>query len=251
MKSLPNFFFFFNNEKALPLVIVAAFLWLFVSCAKDYYMKQFPPVQSCPDLPVVMYGGEEYPTVLIENRCWMAKNLNIGTMISDSLNMTDNGVIEKYCYDRDTTNCKIFGGLYQWDEVMQYKSEEGTRGICPEGWHIPTNREFVDLFIYADNYYEYLIDNQDTLWKELEYSKNFNLTGFSAIPAGSSYYLYDNYDLKIYYYGLQENAVFWCSKEMDDDVAIYFLTPYPTSIPLDGLFSNKKKGFSIRCVKDE
>jgi uncharacterized protein (TIGR02145 family) len=251
MRSLANFLQTNIIERATTSVIFASFLLLFASCAKEYYPKQFPPVQSCPNLPVVMYGGEEYPTVLIENRCWMAKNMNIGIMIGDTLKMTDNGVIEKYCYDGDTTNCKIFGGLYQWDEAMQYKSEEGTRGICPEGWHIPTNREFVDLFIYADNYYEYLIENRDTLWKELEDSENYNLTGFSAIPAGESYYLYGNYDPKIYYYGLKDYTVFWCSKEMDDDVAIYFRIPYSPMVTLDGVFWDKENGFSIRCIKDE
>jgi len=247
MRSLMIYFQTIIIEKAITSAIFASFLLLFAGCSKDYYPKQFPPVQSCPDLPVVTYGGEEYPTVLIENRCWMAKNLNIGILINDSIHMTDNGVIEKYCYKGDTANCKIFGGLYQWDEVMQYKSEEGSRGICPEGWHIPTNREFVDLFIYAENFYEYLIDNQDTLWKELEYSKNFNLTGFSAIPAGESNY----WILKTYYYGLQNYAVFWCSKEMDDDVAVFFRIPYSEYVCLDGGFLSKMEGVSIRCIKDE
>ncbi len=243
MKSLPNFLQTINTEKAFPLVILAAFLLLFASCAKDNYPKQFPPVQSCPDLPVVIYGGEEYPTVLIENRCWMAKNLNIGIMISDTLQMTDNGVIEKYCYDDDTTNCNVYGGLYQWDEVMQYKLEEGSRGICPEGWHIPTNREFVDLFIYADNYYEYLIENRDTLWKELEDSEYYNLTGFSAIPAGIRNY-------ESYYFGLHFYTKFWCSKKMNDQSTLCFKIPKQYG-GIEGQYFYKENGFSIRCIKDE
>lgn len=227
----------------LPIIIV----W-FGSCSKDYYPKQFPPVQSCPELPVVIYGGEEYPTVLIENRCWMAKNLNIGIMIGGSIDMTDNNVIEKYCYDNDTSNCNVFGGLYQWDEVMQYQSEEGSQGICPEGWHVSTNRDFVDLLIYHDNNGEFLMDNRDTLWKEYGQSEIFNLTGFSALPAGqknlpSEHYPYP-FVLRYYH------AYFWCSKEMDDRNTICFEVPNKYGA-IEGQYFDKKYGLSIRCVKDE
>lgn len=250
-----NFLHVLLIDKAILLINILVTLLLFASCAKEYFPKQFPPVKSCPGEPVVIYGSEEYPTVLIENRCWMAKNLNIGIMIHDSINMTDNGVIEKYCYEGDTTNCKIYGGLYVWDEAMQYKSEEGSRGICPEGWHIPTNREFVDLFIYAENSCEYLIANQDTLWKEFTSFENFNLTGFSAIPAGriTDKVSNSNYEPKKYYYGLQKYTVFWCSKEMNDYVPVYFRIPPIGSlvVPLEGHYYIKSDGLSIRCVKDE
>jgi len=253
MKSLTNYLQTNIIEKTITSVIFASFLLLFASCAKDYYPKQFPPVRSCPDLPVVTYGGEEYPTVLIENRCWMAKNLNIGIKIIDTLQMTDNGVIEKYCYEADTTNCKIYGGLYLWDEAMQYKSEEGTRGICPEGWHIPTNREFVDLFLYVDNDHGFLIDNQDSLWKDKGYSENFNLTGFSALPGGDSFLTYDNEgNRKNRYLGLKEFTVFWCSKEWNDYSAVSFSIELPNDILDHGIYFSKHFiGCSIRCIKDE
>jgi uncharacterized protein (TIGR02145 family) len=252
MKSLAIFLQTNIIERATTSVIFASFLLLFASCAKDYFPKQFPPVQSCPDLPVVTYGGEEYPTVLIENRCWMAKNLNIGIMIIDTLLMTDNGVIEKYCYEGDTTNCKIFGGLYAWDEAMQYKSEEGSRGICPEGWHIPTNREFVDLFLYADNDHGYLIGNQDSLWIDKGYSENLNLSGFSALPAGeSSLYYVTDINKKNSYFGLKDYTVFWCSKASVNS-AVSFLIGIPSRPLEDGLnFDKQNHGFSIRCIKDE
>jgi uncharacterized protein (TIGR02145 family) len=241
MKSLSNFLQININEKAITSVIFASFLLFFASCAKDYYPKQFPPVQSCPDLPVVTYGGEDYPTVLIDGRCWMAKNMNIGIMISDSTDMTDNNVIEKYCYDNDTVNCTVFGGLYQWDEVMQYKTEEGSQGICPEGWHIPTNRDFVDLVIYHENCSEYLMDNRDTLWAEFGQSENFNLTGFSVLPAGCQ----DEYSFSLLYY----YTFFWGSKEISDWGALC-LRFYGDGMII-GWSLGKKDGLSIRCIKDE
>lgn len=90
-------------------------------------------------------NGQSYSTVLIGDQCWMAENLNIGTMVDGNTNQTDNGIIEKYCYDNTETNCDLYGGLYQWDEMMQYLSIEGTIGICPAGWHLPTNSEWITL----------------------------------------------------------------------------------------------------------
>jgi|JFJP01.1.fsa_nt_gi uncharacterized protein (TIGR02145 family) len=232
-------------NRILSILVFPIILLSVGSCSKDYYPKQFPPVKYCPDLPVVMYGGEEYPTVLIENRCWMAKNLNIGMMIGDSLNMTNNDLIEKYCYDNDTANCNVFGGLYQWDEVMQYKSEEDTRGICPEGWHIPTNSEFVDLLIYVDNFHEYLIENHDTLWKKFGHSEFYNATGFSALPAGQRNLSTDYHS----FYGIYYFTVIWCSKELDYQNAIGFEVPREEQI--DGQYFNTEYGNSIRCIKDE
>jgi hypothetical protein len=67
----------------------------------------------CPTTPVVAYEGQTYNTVQIGNQCWFKENLNVGTMIPGDQEMTDNGIIEKYCYDNDPANCAIFGGLYQ------------------------------------------------------------------------------------------------------------------------------------------
>ncbi len=51
-------------------------------------------------------------------------------MIPGANNMTNNGIIEKYCYDNNEANCDIYGGLYQWNEMMQYVTTEGVQGIC-------------------------------------------------------------------------------------------------------------------------
>ena len=59
-------------------------------------------------------------------------------MIQGNQNAANNGVIEKYCYNDDPNNCNTYGGLYQWNEAMQYVTTQGAQGICPSGWHIPT-----------------------------------------------------------------------------------------------------------------
>jgi len=89
--------------------------------------------------------GRSYRTVLLGDQCWMGEALKIGTMIADTIDQTNNGLIEKYCKDNDPSNCDKNGALYQWWELMQFTEEEGAKGICPEGWHIPLDEEWKDL----------------------------------------------------------------------------------------------------------
>lgn len=88
--------------------------------------------------------GKTYSTVQIGEQCWMAENINIGIRINGSEDMTDDGSIEKYCYDDNESNCDEFGALYQWNEMLQYASDEAV-GICPEGWHLPAIEEWEAL----------------------------------------------------------------------------------------------------------
>ncbi len=104
------------------------------------------PSFACGDL--VSYAGESYPTVKIGTQCWFAENLNVGTRVSGSSNMSNNGTIEKYCYDNSESNCNTYGGLYQWDEMMAYSTTQGTKGICPSGWHLPRDSEWYTLENY-------------------------------------------------------------------------------------------------------
>jgi len=65
----------------------------------------------CPNLPAVNYGGKIYNTVQIGTQCWLKENLNIGTMIPVNQDGSNNGSIEKYCYNNDINNCNVYGGL--------------------------------------------------------------------------------------------------------------------------------------------
>jgi uncharacterized protein (TIGR02145 family) len=92
--------------------------------------------------------NKSYWTAKIGTQCWFAVNLNIGTMINSSTPQTDNDIIEKYCYDNNESDCNIYGGLYQWDELMQYTTIENSKGICPDGWHIPSDNDWKILEMY-------------------------------------------------------------------------------------------------------
>jgi len=76
----------------------------------------------------------------------MAANLNFGNTIASTQMQRNNCVNEKYCYNDNPANCSSFGGLYQWNEMMSYTADNGARGFCPPGWHIPTETEWNTLF---------------------------------------------------------------------------------------------------------
>ena len=105
---------------------------------------------SCPSSFVDSRDGKTYKAVQIGDQCWMAENLNVGTRIDGGVNATNNAVIEKYCYNNIEANCNVYGGLYQWDEMMAYSAPSiinpsGVQGICPEGWHLPSFSEISQL----------------------------------------------------------------------------------------------------------
>ena len=93
----------------------------------------------------LIYDAQSYATVSIGSQCWMAENLNIGTMINGNSNQANNNIIEKYCYNNNSSNCATYGGLYQWKEMMQYTTMESTQGVCPTGWHLPSDSEWMTL----------------------------------------------------------------------------------------------------------
>lgn len=86
--------------------------------------------------------GKIYQTAQFGNLCWMKQNLDHGDMIQTSGEQTNNGLAEKYCYDDDPANCATYGGLYQWNELMQYSKGDD---LCPAGWHTATFDDWKDL----------------------------------------------------------------------------------------------------------
>jgi len=119
--------------------------------ANTTYTFQFAFNIPCPGMPTVTYEGQVYNTVQVFSQCWMKENLNAGVMIQGTQNMTDNSIMEKYCYDNLESKCNVWGGLYQWNEMMQYTTQNGAQGICPSGWHIPTDLEWKILEGSVDN----------------------------------------------------------------------------------------------------
>lgn len=189
-------------------------------------------------IATVTYAGKTYNTVQIGNQCWLKENLDIGTMINGSINAINNGTIEKYCYNNDPSNCAKYGGLYQWDEAMEYSITEGDKGICPNGWHIPTKAEYEILNSAVNKDVNALLAIGQT-------TKSNDASGFSALLSGSlnSYSSYTEYS------NLGYTTDFWCSTQYPPN------RPYSFHLELSyttfqGFYNNKKSGYSIRCLKD-
>jgi uncharacterized protein (TIGR02145 family) len=108
----------------------------------EIYTFQFATNIPCPGTTRVIYEGQVYNTIQIFSQCWLKENLNVGTMIPGDHDMASGPNIEKYCYNDNLDSCAKYGGLYQRGEVMQYSTQEGSQGICPSGWHVPSNQEW-------------------------------------------------------------------------------------------------------------
>jgi len=209
------------------------------------YTFQFAYNIPCPGTPTVTYEGQVYNTVQIFSQCWMKENLNVGIMIPGTEEMENNGVIEKYCYDNNPFNCGTYGGMYQWDEMMNYTTQAGEQGICPpnNGWHIPDDEEWDILMLTLggiDVAGGKMKETGTTHWTTPNTGAT-NESGFSALPGGyhSSNDLFGHIGTKAY---------FWSSTDINSNNAWYrWLNHFNALIMRDGYF--KYFGFSVRCLR--
>lgn len=222
------------------------------------YTFQFATNIPCPGTPTVNYEGQVYNTIQIFSQCWFKENLNVGTMIYGGQEQTNNSIIEKYCNNNKTDSCTKYGGLYQWDEMMQYTNQQGAQGICPHGWHIPDDQEW--------NVLEGAVDSQygigDPVWdlpveyrgydagKNLKTTSGWNangngtdLFGFSGLPGG------DRVNYLTYFYSIGFNGFWWASTEQ----AYYIAWGRYLEYDNPGVFrfyNYHLCGFSVRCLRD-
>lgn len=211
------------------------------------------PTFTCGN-PLFDYrDGQTYSTVQIGTQCWMAENLNIGTMINGTSSQTDNVTIEKYCYDDNTSNCDTYGGLYEWDEMMEYSTTPGTQGICPTGWHVPSDAEWCVLEQEVDATVSCSgtgLRGTDVGGKLKEIGTSHwaspntgatNSSSFTVLPSG--YRLSDGSFLN-----LSTNSYFRTSNE-DGSNAWSRGLGY-NNAQVYRTTSTKVYGFSVRCIKD-
>ncbi|WP_292484142.1 FISUMP domain-containing protein [Methanohalobium sp.] len=197
--------------------------------------------------------GQTYEWIKIGDQVWMAENLNYD---QDSYG-------KDWCYDNDESNCNTYGRLYDWAAVMQDASSSNSnpsdvQGVCPDGWHVPSDEEWKELEIQlgmsqsdADNT-GYRGSNEssklagiDSLWKDGDLTNNsgFGSSGFTALPGG-----YRNYGVT--FSGNGKAAYWWSSSEDSSTSALGRILLYNGSnVYRDG--SNKESGFSVRCVRDD
>jgi uncharacterized protein (TIGR02145 family) len=206
--------------------------------------------------------GNIYHTVIIGEQEWMAENLKVtryrdGTEMT---NVTDNTAwaaltTEAYSiYNNNSANeVDTYGALYNWYAVND------SRNIAPEGWHVPTDAEWIELemalgmnenVIYEPSYRgtnegSKLAGNA-ALWNSgaLEDDTEFGSSGFTALPCGSR----DNNDG--YYRNIGMNSYFWSITETNSNTAWDRELEYGNS-DVGRHSHNKRTGLAIRCIRGE
>lgn len=228
------------------------------------YFECIPPC----GLPFIdARDGQQYITVKIGDQCWMGQNLNIGTQIAGNNYQTDNDVIEKFCYGNNASNCEIYGGLYEWNEMMQYVTQEGTQGICPTGWHLPAVAEWIIMTDYVRSQPEYCCNSSTfqiakalastTLWNGPssypcgignDPSTN-NGTGFTGLPGGCRTFTSTTPPQPRFYF-LTTLGYWWTSTASGDYKALG-RSLYWDRAGIGTSNVVKEAGYSVRCVRDE
>lgn len=215
--------------------------WIKVSTPGLLIVTFFRPwICGHPKFGRIWYGSKIYRSVQIGPQCWLKSNLDIGEMIDNSISQTNNGVKEKYCYGNDISNCEVYGGLYQWNEAMQYSTTPGSQGICPNGWHIPTYGEFEILrgIVGFDG------SSLKAVGEGAGAGAGTGTSGFSALLAG-----YHIYGTPGDFFGKRSYTRFWSSTQTSSTEA-YFLTLNGSDSVVEQFFDEKADAYSIRCIKD-
>ena len=222
--------------------------------------------QPCPGAATVTdYDNNTYNTVQIGGQCWMKENLRT-THYADGTAIPAG--THRYAPNNDESNVATYGYLYNWPAVMHGSASSSSnpsnvQGICPAGWHMPSDAEWTQLTTYVhDNGYQCTDCNGSNYWSHVDciakalaaqtdwnsYNNDAcapgydlstnNATGFSAVPAG--------YYCGGYYFGL--DAYYWTTSQFNSSEA-YFRS---LDCCVDYVWKGndyKSQGYSVRCVR--
>ena len=226
--------------------------------------------QPCPNAPSVTdYDGNIYPTAQYGTQCWMKENLRTTHFADGSAVSSYNcGSFPPYYYfpGNDTNNVATYGLLYNWKTVMHGAASSnaipsGVQGICPDGWHVPSNAEWTKFTDYLKEQHvfscNYNVDIGKALcdtdgWLECTVecssecsighnSSTNNATGFSIPPAGHFFWG------AAQFYSMHAN--FWTSTEFDV-YSSYCRTLQYNSDLINTDYQRWDKGYSVRCVRN-
>lgn len=222
------------------------------SSSESFLLMTIPfTLDSKEDLfnPDVEYGtlvderdGQTYRTVAIGDAVWMAENLNFAGN-EDYPILQDHS----YCFNNEEKNCALLGRLYERAAAMndlscefgKYCDLEKTivRGACPEGWHIPTKDEVLDLLDYFSDDYDAA---KSTKGWNLAYAGT-NTSGFSLVASG-------NLSVDEFVH-VGEIAIVWFYTPGRD--LEYLVHDARQKRFYDFAYDKDRQYVSIRCVKDQ
>jgi uncharacterized protein (TIGR02145 family) len=193
--------------------------------------------------------GQTYKTVTIGTQTWMAENLNLETDYS-------------YCYNDSAEYCDKYGRLYTWAAAMDSVGTWSTngkgcgygnvcsatypvRGVCPEGWHLPSHEDWWILLRAVDPDGGYVgLTSGKALKSKTGWNDNGNgddAFGFAALPAGHR-------GVRDGFHWIGESARFWSSSGGDTYAYYVYMSMDGDIADLDNL--SPKFGYSVRCIKD-
>ena len=201
-----------------------------------------PPFASCGD--VVTYQGYEYGTVQIGDQCWFAENLQsenyengeaIPSNLSDSeWSSTTSGAVA--VYDNNALYLETYGRLYNWYAV------DDARGLCPSGWHVPTDAEWTALRDHLVQFGNAGDAMKATSGWDFD-GNGGNESGFTGLPHGYRGAVDGAFG------GEGIDAAFW-SSSADASQTAWYRTLYYSFSDLQRYSNDIRFGMAIRCLAD-
>jgi len=182
--------------------------------------------------------GQTYRTTVIGTQTWMAENLNCN-------------VVGSVCYDNEDANCETYGRLYDWATAMGLDSSCSStscsdqmsskrKGICPSGWHVPSDAEWQTLIDYAGGSSAAARSLKSMNIWHIFYNGT-DAFGFSALPGGLGY-------SGSLFNVINDGGYWWTASEGNAYSAYLQNIGNGNSVGKD-LF-NKGHLLSVRCLKD-
>ena len=235
--------------------------------------KTFTTQGQCPNT-VSDYDGNTYATVMIGTQCWMNQNLRTthyanGQSISLSTSSTSTSTAYRYYPDNNSSNVSTYGYLYNWPAVMHgagssNSNPSGVQGICPNGWHLPSHAEYVQLLNYLGGQTQYQCNgNSANIAKALASTTGWesssttchvgnnpssnNASGFSAPPAGEYFVGIDDHDYDGNK-GISLHAYFWTSWEYTIENTAIIIGLLYNGEDVKAYYNLKAGSVSVRCV---
>jgi len=231
------------------------YVWAYNTCGNSLELTLTENTSDCPFIcgtsTVLDIEGNIYNTIQIGNQCWFKENLKTTKYKNDSpisypgenTTLWQNNTTGAYAwYDNDSaTYATLYGALYNWYAVANLS------GLCPNGWHIPSNEEWTEL---ADAFGGLTlaggalkttgtIENGDGLWYDPNTGAT-NSSNFSGLPSGrrTSSFCCVGY-LNRWWTSSSHNSADGIQRNLEFD---------GTSFNSDN--TSKTIGYSVRCKKD-
>lgn len=188
--------------------------------------------------------GQIYKTITIGKQTWMAENLNYDYNVATA---------QSACYMNDSSNCTKYGRLYNWSALMdsagifskdsyrcghrwQCTPAKVIRGVCPEGWHVPSVLEWNNLF-YVSGERDAKSLKANYGWNGFEGTDEF---GFSILPAGE---LSESYSFR----NEGSYANFWTANKKSNSTNIVTVYKQKNYYVTGTVFDDF---YSVRCIMD-